>query len=285
MTPPRNSAALGAGLPAFDRPPVVEVASSIQFGSIEGLNTARLGLLWGRYRDRYPRTEIHPPLGSVIESFGAPASPNISFTFEGAVMPLRFWFLAEEGTRLLQVQRDRFALNWRKLESEEKYPHYSELSGMLIQEFELFESFLQDERLTSPQINQVELTYVNHLPAGAPRTSRQPVEHMVRLWAGSFPQLGLPDPELVSFASSHVMGGPERPIGRLHINLDSRYRANDNAPVYALQLMARSVPDGPGLAGAITAMDRCHRWIVQNFAAITTPEMHRMWERTDDQRS
>jgi uncharacterized protein (TIGR04255 family) len=281
VTPVRDTSTLNADLPAFDKPPVVEVAASLQFAPIDGLDAARLGLLWGRYRDRYPRTEIHPALNAVVESFGLPVPQSVSFAFVAEAPPLRFWFLTERGTRLVQVQQDRFALNWRSLESdEEEYPHYPELSQLLVEEFKIFETFLRDEGLQAPELNQVELTYVNHMGAGSPKSQREPLEKMVLFWAGNPSQSSLPDPDEVSFAASHVMHGADGPLGRLHIQLESRYRAADKAPIYFLQLVARGAPSGAGIAGALTAMDRGHRWIVQNFAAITTPEMHRIWERT-----
>ena len=280
MSPIRDASTLSADLPAFARPPVVEVAASLQFNTIEGLDAARLGLLWGRYRDRYPKTEIHPALNAVVESFGPPTPHSVSFEFAAAAPPLRFWFLTERGTRLLQVQHDRFALNWRSLETGEEYPHYPELSGKLAEEFQEFETFLSEEGLAGPELNQVELTYVNHLPAGSSKSRREPLQQMVRLWAGNPSGSTLPDPDELTFGASHVMRGAEGPVGRLHIRLESRYRVADNAPVYALHLVARGAPEGAGIAGALAAMDRGHRWIVQNFAAITTPEMHRVWERT-----
>lgn len=225
-------------------------------------------------------TEVHPPLSPVFETFDTPSPRNVSFSFEARVPPLRYWFLTAESTRLLQVQHDRFVLNWRKLETEEKYPHYDNLNSLLTEEFDRFESFLLDEGLSPPAPDQVELTYVNHLPAGPPKARRQPLQGMVRLWSGQPTGVELPEPDEVALSASYLMRSEDKPRGRLHINLESRYRIADTAPLYVLNLLARGAPDGPGLAGAMSAMDRGHEWIVQNFAAITTEEMHKIWERT-----
>src|SRR5690242_236660 len=111
-------------LPDYEQPPVVEVASSIQFGSVPGLDAARLGLLWSVFRKEYPRTEQYPPLAHEVETFGAPTVSQISFSVAPMISP-RCWFTNEKGTRLLQVQHDRFVLNWRKLDKDDEvYPHY-----------------------------------------------------------------------------------------------------------------------------------------------------------------
>src|SRR6266849_9126856 len=136
-------------LPAFDNPPVVEVASSVQFGTIPGLDAVRLGLLWSAYRDDYPRTEQYPPLPHEIESFGAPSPSQVMFSMASMISP-RCWFLnGEKGTRMLQVQHDRFVLNWRKLDiDEEQYPHYDEaLRPLFVKEYGRFERFLREEGL------------------------------------------------------------------------------------------------------------------------------------------
>src|SRR5574338_483742 len=133
-------------LPDYDRPPVVEVASSIQFGTIPGLDAARLGLLWSVFRRDYPRTEQYPPLPHEVEGFGPPAVSQVSFSVAQMISP-RFWFMNEKGTRLLQVQHDRFVLNWRKLDiDDELYPHYFEvLRPALQREYSRFEQFLREQ--------------------------------------------------------------------------------------------------------------------------------------------
>lgn len=268
-------------LPEFDNPPVVEVASSIQFKAIEGLDTTRLARLWAVYRERYPRTEQQPPISHEIETFDLPTPPRMTFKIQPALARLRWWFMNDEGTRLLQIQHDRFALNWRKLErEEEKYPHYKQLRGQLLEEFGHFDEFLRGEGLSSPVPDQVELTYVNHIPAGQPGGPREPAARFTTLWGGEPVKSLLPAAEELNFATRYVMyDDAGKPLGRLHIQLESSYKVADNSPVFGLQLMGRGAPEGDGLAGAFKFLDRAHRWIVQSFADITTPEMHKLWKR------
>ncbi len=268
-------------LPDFESPPVVEVASSIQFGVIPGLDAVRLGSMWSRFRKDYPRTEQHPPLSHDIESFGAPTGNQISFSVAPMISP-RCWFMNEKGTRLLQVQHDRFVLNWRKLDlDDEVYPHYEELlRPLLVKEYGRFEAFLKDEGLLQPVPDQVELTYVNHIPAADDQGRRETAARFMSLWNGE-PKGGvLPTAEELSLTGRYVMrNSVGEPIGRLYMNLQSHYRLADSLPLYVLQLTARGAPDTNGLAGALAFLDRGREWIVRAFADITTPEMHQAWKR------
>ena len=45
------------------------------------------------------------------------------------------------------------------------------------------------------------------------------------------------------------------------------------------QIIARGQPRGPAYAGVAAFHDHAHKAIVRCFAAITTPEMHKLWER------
>ena len=75
------------------------------------------------------------------------------------------WFLTEDGTQLIQIQRDRFAFNWRMLDTDRQYPHYAQVRDDFVRQLEKFFEFLREEGLEDPNPDQVELTYVNHIPA------------------------------------------------------------------------------------------------------------------------
>ncbi|HUK22259.1 MAG TPA: TIGR04255 family protein [Gemmatimonadales bacterium] len=269
-------------LPEFSNPPVIEVACSIQFKPIEGLDTTRLLALASELKDRFPDVQQHPPLPHELEGFDLPAPPRMSFQLQAPLQLLRWWFINQNGTQLLQVQHDRFTLNWRKLErDDEEYPHYRQLRERLVDEYWRFEDFLQGAGLGAPLPDQVELTYLNHIPAGQPGGPREDVARLTKLWGGEPTGTLLAAPaEEVGFAARYVMyDGGETPRGRLYIQLESSYRFADNSPVYVLQLRGRAAPEGEGLPGAVRSLDRAHRWIVQTFADITTEDKHRLWGR------
>jgi hypothetical protein len=65
-------------LPDFEKPPVVEVALSLQFRPLELLRSAHLGLLWSVFRSRgFSRVEDYGELEPVFEDFDAKPSPRV----------------------------------------------------------------------------------------------------------------------------------------------------------------------------------------------------------------
>jgi uncharacterized protein (TIGR04255 family) len=264
-------------LPEYAKPPVVEVACSIQFEPIDKLHTGRLGLLWEGYRDRYPLVEQQPPLSPIREQF-EPAPMRLGFSFETFPMP-RVWFLKPDGTRLVQVQRDHFIVNWRKLDTDVEYPRYVSIRETLIEELAHFQAFLERESLGPIRVVQTELTYVNQIDARAPDGSRKPLSQIVRVWSGDAAKGKLPRFEETSFHARYIMRDGDKPVGRLHISLEPQLLGKDNTPAYALTVVARGAPATPDVDGALASLDRGHEAIVEGFTAITTDEMHAVWGR------
>ncbi|HEX9633831.1 MAG TPA: TIGR04255 family protein [Gemmatimonadales bacterium] len=266
-------------LPAYDAPPVIEVAVSVQFPAIEKLDPARLGLSWQKFRGEFPEVKSQPPLVRQIERFGPPAPSKVDVEIEEIPPAPRLWFLSKDGTRLIQVQRDHFVYNWRKLDTGVAYPHYDEVRAQFLQKFETFVLFLGEEGLSAPQPDQVELTYVNHIPANDESGTRAPLERYVRLWAGLSDAGELPTPESVAFQSQFAFRRGTTPLGRLYIQVQSRIFRADTRPLYHLQLTARGAPLGEGLGGVLSFLDEAHVWIVRAFTSVTTEEMHSVWQR------
>ncbi len=63
-------------LPDFKKPPLTEVALSVQFERLPNLNSLQIGLLWHEFMERFPSTEQHPLLDPVFERFGTPTGPK-----------------------------------------------------------------------------------------------------------------------------------------------------------------------------------------------------------------
>src|SRR6266478_4823403 len=120
-------------LPEFERPPVNEVVCGVMFKSLEQLLTPYLGLLWESYKE-YPTCQETPPLIPIVETFGEGHSRNKPEFAE--IPPLqRVWFVHKNGNGIIQVQRDRFLHNWRKLKLEDTYPRYGQVIGMFLDHF------------------------------------------------------------------------------------------------------------------------------------------------------
>ncbi len=264
------------GLPDFRKPPLVEVALSVQFEPLPGLTTAHVGLLWqSNYRQQLPLIEEHPPLESAKEDFGPPAPQGVSIAFGNKPPAPRVWFLNEEKTELLQIQPDRFVHNWRKTGAQDHYPRYETIRDQFKREVRALVGFLNEQRLDGLSINQCEVTYVNHVDLDEPEFSR--VEKLVANWQPLRKSSFLPVPEDLSLSWRFRM--PDE-AGRLHVFVQPAWDSSGKR-LWAFRLMARGRPTGEGLEGAFGFLDVGREWVVRGFADLTTGLMHRLWERTD----
>src|SRR5208283_4945721 len=181
-------AALTTQTPEFDRPPVIEVALSVQFKRLDQLRSAHIGLLWSRFRKRFPRTEDHGPLQPAFETFDRkPTQLQLGVevqTYDVPPLP-RAWFLNETGTELVQVQPDRFIRNWRKVGETDEYVRYAHIKGKFVDDLREFEQFVADQGVGDVSPNQCEVTYVNHIVSGEGWSTHGDLGKIFRPWSGS----------------------------------------------------------------------------------------------------
>lgn len=267
-----------AGLPDFDRPPLVEVALSLQFEPLSKLTTAHIGLLWEKYRAHLPGIQEHPPLDPVLENFDPPRPPQVEIAFGNKPPMPRVWFLSEANAELVQVQNDRFIHNWRKAGTDATYPRYEKIRDEFWEEVRTLAQFLDDEKLGELAVNQCEITYVNHIDYGAVTVDPDEVFANWRaLQASAF----LPTPEDILLRWRFRMPNE---IGRLHVMVQPALDSNRQR-IWTMNLMARGRPLGKGIDGAFGFFDVGREWIVHGFTDLTSQLMHRHWGRRDAETS
>lgn len=266
-------------LPKFDKAPVTEVALSLQFDPLPRLQIHHFGLLWKLYEARYPKVESHPPIDRTIEVFQREPvfQPAVTFELVNPFMTPRVWFLSETGSELLQIQRDRFIVNWRKAKPEHVYPHYEHIRAMMVREFETFSAFVRDAKLGEIVGNQCEVTYINQIETCWHWDHHAQVGRVLNVMTPEFKEESLPTPELFRFSAQYLMGTADAPTGRLHLDFQPAFRASDRKPIYAMNLTARGKPMGSGFQGALDFFDVGRSNIVRGFRDLTTPEMHKEW--------
>ena len=255
---------------------MIEVALSVQFERLN-VTTPHLSLVWQRFRDRFAHVEEKPELDGTFERFGSPDRivPGVRFQV-GASPTLRFWFINEPGSELVQVQRDRFIRNWRKQDGVPDYPRYDKLRAAFVGDWETFAKFVTEELNASLVPTQCEVTYVNIVEATDP--SR--IDRILSCISGKHSDGYLSEPEGVEVQLRYVLKNEtEKPWGRLHVVATPAIRAADNSAVVRLSLTARGNPPSQDLEGAMKALDVGHEAVVRGFASITTPEMHTVWGR------
>lgn len=263
-------------LPDFERPPVIETVLSVQFQPLHDFRTAYFGLFWNRIRGTYPSTEERLALEPALEQFPEPARRRLEVQFPISERPPlpRVWYVHRTGNELLQVQPDRFIRNWRKTGDGDTYPRYEAVRQGFDRDFQDFQDFLSEEELGAIAVNQCEVTYVNHIVAGEGWTTHGELDKVFTVWtptSGDFPG----DAEDASVhARFPIRSAAGAPIGRLHVEIQAAIREADGAPMFVANFTAR------GMIGQSTEFfDLGRESIVKSFAALTTPEMHKIWKR------
>src|SRR5690606_12531809 len=98
-------------------------------------------------------------------------------------MPLRAWLLSEDEQFIIQLQNDRFIMNWRA--TGVTYPRFSERHGprgLLSQmeaEFERFCDFVQRRADSRPSPSQIELGKIDLLLEGRHWGRNKPLSALV----------------------------------------------------------------------------------------------------------
>jgi uncharacterized protein (TIGR04255 family) len=262
---------------SFKNAPVIETVLSIQFAPISKLTIPYLGLYWDRVRAEFKRFELKPPIQHIVEDFGPgprPAIPPIAFNLV-TEPEIRCWFIEEKGNCFIQLQQDRFLYNWQRVQQNDVYPRYEKTRATFLKEWQGFCSFLESENLGSPEVDQCEVTYVNHIPYDAGWNTYGELNKVVSYWSGRSSGNFLPDPNKVNMSIRYLMPDDK---GRLYITLQPVI-TRDAIEVLQLNLTARGAPTSSKTEDIFRWLDFGRQWVVEGFTDFTSKEMHKNWGR------
>lgn len=261
--------------PSFESPPVTEVVASVAFER-KNLTTGHLGKFWSeRLSGDLPDLEEQPPYQPPLESQARPLPMSLQFELLDQGRSTRLWAKSEDGSRLVQMQPDWFAVNWRSaLGADGPYPRWPSIESMFREYLLSLEEFSEAGGFGPIAARQCEVTYVNeiHLAGGD--------LHSVLAVSGSSPP-ALGPPETMSLGVTYPLSDSAgRWRGRLHVTAQPGVRRTDGVAVLVLNLTARLSPLTPGQTSTLEALRLGHVWVVNAFAAMTTTQMHEEWGRT-----
>lgn len=262
-------------LPSYDRPPVTEVACSVLFSPLEALLAAHIGLLWQRFQPEYPFCDDFVPIAPRIEVFG---KLNIEPKLELSNIPElpRVWFINDDETKIVQIQRDRFVHNLRKVSVESEYPKYSTILKAFQNYLANFDDFLAETEIGQIQPLQYELSYINQIPQGEGWLTLEDIGKIFPdvSWKTS-PQRFLAHPQSISWAA--IFDRPDE-FGRLHTSV-KRVILNDR-PTLLFELTVRGIGSYNSRETLENWFDIAHEWIVRAFADLTGEEAQtQLWQR------
>lgn len=169
------AAPLSGALEKLDKPPIIEVVAGIVFDPME-LDPLLAGHFWHERRDEFPRREVRQMVVDAPAGIGGPGF--IELSLQGPIGPLRAMLFSADRTTVVQMQHDRFYVNWKRADADTVegaragyYPRFSDVSGpglvtRVLAEFEGFCAFCERELGRRPTVRQLELAKVDLLIEG-----------------------------------------------------------------------------------------------------------------------
>ena len=225
-------------MPDYNKPPVVEVAMGIQFAPLTALTTGHVGLFWAGVREQFPNVEDRAPILHWVETAALQGAEAQVRLLERPELS-RTWFIDSTGTRIIQVQRDRFLHNWRKVGTSDLYPRYETVRDNFMRYWGQFRHFLDGVGL-HPDPDQCEITYVNLVPKGEGWETTADLGELFRAFAWKPRSEFLPEPE--QMRCSVMFPFPDG-MGRLYVDLAPVRRPPDDALALRFSLTAHGRPD------------------------------------------
>lgn len=265
-----------SALPAYGKPPVIEVAIGVQFAPLSEFSVAHAGLYWATIREVFGRVEEQAPILHIVEPpHGAPEQrPGLEITAKPELP--RVWFIDASGSRLLQVQRDRFLHNWRKVNPDDEYPRFPAVKDTFFHHWQAFNEFLAQNNLKA-QPDQCELTYVNHLRKGEGWNDMVDMEKLFTIFTWQTRSGFLPKPDSARWSLRFLL--PEN-MGRLHIDVRPVSVPPKNDPIIHFSLTARGRPQGEfSMESMSDWFTMAREWIVKGFADLADKITDDIWEK------
>jgi uncharacterized protein (TIGR04255 family) len=142
--------------PKLERPPVVEVVCGVVYEPIAQVDPFLMGVYWKRRHPFFEQRLLQPPLLD---------PPNVVLGL--GIGPVRSWLVSRDEVFVVQVQADRYYLNWRLRNGD--YPRFNDprpnapgILSRFLEEFRLFSEFLIEEIGIAPKVQHLQLSKIDH---------------------------------------------------------------------------------------------------------------------------
>ena len=268
-----------AQLPSYKNPPVVEVVWSVQFAPLAWLTAAHTGILWSKLRADYPECSEQAPVAAKDEPedlLGQKPTPTVTFSPKPPLP--RQWFVAENGNDLIQIQSDRFSVNWRKVKDDDEYPRFAHMKDTFRERWGQFVTFAKECGDGPPRVQLIEMTYVNHIFQGEGWSQPSDIGSVLRVMLFEEKRAFLPSPETVGCQMTFNIKGT---AGRLHVVCRHARTIGPNPrDVFRLELTARGRAEEPDTPAITSWFTDARTWIDRGFQDLTGREIQEtVWEK------
>lgn len=255
----------------YEKPPVIEVACGVQFKDLKQLTVPLIGLFWTPYAEEYPTTNTVRPLPHTIEGTSARrGSPRLRFT--QTQLP-RTLFIHHSQNWVMQIQSDWFFHNWRR-EVEEEYPRFPGVYQRFKNKWSKFSEFCINRAGERPEVDQFELTYVNHIPSGEGWQDLSDIGDVFPDLAWRKEREFLPSPENCTLNLSFRL-----PCGQsyLHVSISPGFNQETKQGVLLCELTARGMSSEEGMD---EWFELSREWVVKGFSDLSASLIQdKYWKR------
>lgn len=275
MTPFSERASVGRRNEArmdFGAPPIIETSLGFYFRKIEGWNVLHQGVLWERFRNRYPVSEMLAPIMSIspqpstklIEVFGIPARTGFTDPTKTELVQMQDGFAQQDGF---------FLHNWRKLSYNNEYPHYETVNQRLQEDWAELRSYLTERSFEQLSVTRCQIDYFNQLVRGEDWQGFAELPHFFTVWSGfDSPKSGAGDIQTVSFSFAYRLGK-----GTVNVTVQPGIRGNDGKEIIQFTLASSAPPRSSGDQDLFACLDECHDNAVTAFLNFTTEHARERW--------
>lgn len=268
----------GKPIPSYKDPPVVEVVWSVQFAKLPWLTAAHTGLFWDMIRKDYPICEQQPPIERKDEPKELMHPRQVAREVLRMPPLCRQWFISAGGNDLVQLQPDRFCVNWRKQRDEDTYPRYDYLREQFDKRWRSFADFAVQEGGEAPDVDLLEMTYVNHIFKEEGWETPQDIGKVFPAISFHEESDFLPAPATLR---ANIVFDIRGQGGRLHVTCQhAKLLQDEPRELFRLEIIARGRPEQTDTEGLLGWFAEAREWIVRGFADLTNKDIQRKeWGR------
>jgi uncharacterized protein (TIGR04255 family) len=249
----------------YKLPPVNELVIGVGFSPLMSFRAEHVGRYWERVHHDFPKAQQAPTIGNLVEA-------------PGEFLPMgRYWFISDDDTTLIQLQRNKFLCNWRRMRDTDRYPSYEGLKEVFYSNLASFRKFIDQIGIEEPSFIDFELTYVNHISTesgwGSPIDTRT-----------IFPEVGLVgaktrDLAIIDFDHQNVCQ-MRNELGTLALRIRSAHRRDTQQHLLIAELTARGRCTTQDDAHMRSWYELAHEELLRVFTTVTAADVQRkVWQR------
>ncbi len=250
----------------YENPPIDEIICSVIFEPITELRTGHLGILWQKFMPDFPV--------AVDQNLTNPVPEDYYSNLDTPPLP-RILFEHKDENELIQMQCNRFAHNWRRMQPDDIYPGYP----IVIENFEKYlsclEGFLSEKRLGDITPTHYEIIYIDNI---LEHEGWETITDLEKVFPNFISLKGqnLPSTDIREFSWQMLFGLPND-FGLLQLSIHNARRPFDNRHLLRVEFKAVSNQPYKPMRGWF---NRAHEFIFDLFSNLISDEIQvKYWGR------